>query len=33
MTALNVRSLIDHIDELRVLLATNPIDVLAINES
>ena len=33
MAALNVRSLIGHIDELRVLLATNPIDVLAINES
>ena len=33
MAALNVRILIGHIDELRVLLATNPIDVLAINES
>jgi hypothetical protein len=33
MAALNVRSLIGHIDELRVFLATNPIDVLAINES
>jgi hypothetical protein len=33
MAALNVSSLIGHIGELRVFLATNPIDVLAINES
>ena len=33
MAALNVRSLIKHIDELRILLAASPIDVLAINES
>ena len=28
-----MRSLVNHIDELRVLLATSPIDVLAINET
>ena len=33
LAALNVRSLVNHIDELRVLLATSPIDVLAINET
>ena len=33
LAALNVRSLTIHIDELRVLLATSPIDVLAINET
>ena len=30
---LNIRGLIDHIDELRVLLADNPIDILALNET
>ena len=33
LAALNVRSLVIHIDELRVLLATSPIDVLATNET
>ncbi len=33
LAALNVRSLVNHIDELQVLLATSPIDVLAINET
>ena len=33
LAGLNVRSLVNHIDELRVLLATSPIDVLAINET
>ena len=28
-----MRSLVNHIDELRVLLATSPIDVLTINET
>ncbi len=28
-----MRSLVNHIEELRVLLATSPIDVLAINET
>ena len=33
LAALNIRSLSAHIDELRVLLADCPIDVLAINET
>jgi len=33
IASLNITSLIKHIDELRVFLAVNPIDVLAINES
>ena len=33
LAALNVRSLVNHIDELRVFLATSPIDVLAKNET
>ena len=33
IACLNVRSLLAHMDELRVLLADNPIDVLAINET
>ena len=33
LAALNVRDLAKHIDEVRVLLADNPIDVLALNET
>ena len=33
IASLNVNSLIKHIDELRIFLADNPVDVLAINES
>ena len=33
MASLNITSLPKHIDELRVLLDKNPIDVLAINET
>ena len=33
IACLNVRSLLAHIDELRILLADRPIDVLAINET
>ena len=33
LASLNIRGLIDHIDELRVLLADNPIDILALNET
>ena len=33
IASLNVNSLIKHIDDLRIFLADNPVDVLAINES
>ena len=33
LASLNVTSLLKHIDELRILLANNMIDVLAINET
>ena len=33
IASLNVKSLIKHIDDLRIFLADNPVDVLAINES
>lgn len=33
MASLNVTSLTKHIDELRILLASNPLDIVSINES
>lgn len=33
IAALNVNSLSAHIDEIRILLAENPLDILAINET
>ena len=33
IASLNVNSLTKHIDEIRVLLADNPFDILSINES
>ena len=33
VAALNVNNLLAHIDEIRILLAQNPLDILAINET
>ena len=33
MANLNITSLLKHIDELRILLADSPVDVLSINET
>jgi hypothetical protein len=33
MASLNITSLLKHLDELKILLNDNPIDVLAINET
>ena len=33
IAALTVNSLLAHIDEIRILLAENPLDILAINET
>ena len=33
MGSLNINSLLKHIDELRVLMINQPLDILAINES
>ena len=33
MASLNITSLLKHLDELKVFLCNNPIDVLAINET
>lgn len=33
LASINVASLIKHIDELRILLVNNPLDILSINET
>ena len=33
MASLNVTSLIKHVDELRIILSSNPLDVIFINET
>ena len=33
LASLNIASLIKHIDELRILLVNNPLDILSINET